>query len=70
MGIPQLIATLEPYATHTVLQNVRVVVDGPGLAHHILHACRVNGFDQPSYGLLGSAIVSWLDKLASQNVVV
>lgn len=70
MGIPQLIATLEPYAAHTVLQDASVVIDGPGLAHHILHVCRVNGFDQPSYKQLGLAVISWLDKLAAQNVVV
>lgn len=70
MGIPHLISTLEPYAQHAVLQNVDVVVDGPGLAHHVLHVCRVNGVDHPSYRLLGKTVVAWLDQLASQNTTV
>lgn len=70
MGIPHLISTLEPYVQHVVLEDVDVVVDGPGLAHHVLHVCRVNGVDHPSYQLLGRTAVAWLDKLASQNAVM
>ncbi|KAJ6780466.1 hypothetical protein PWT90_01832 [Aphanocladium album] len=70
MGIPHLISTLEPYVEHMALTDVDVVVDGPGLAHHILHVCRVNGVDHPSYQLLGKTAVAWLDRLAAQNAVM
>ncbi|KAM3466234.1 hypothetical protein MY5147_000769 [Beauveria neobassiana] len=70
MGIPHLISTLEPYVHHVALKDVDVVVDGPGLAHHILHVCRINGVDHPSYKLLGATAAAWLDNLASQNTVI
>ncbi|TQV93018.1 DNA replication initiation factor cdc45 [Cordyceps javanica] len=70
MGIPHLISTLEPYVQHAVLQDVDVVIDGPGLAHHILHVCRINGVDHPSYQLLGATAANWLNNLASQNAVI
>lgn len=70
MGIPHLISTLEPYVQHVALKDVDVVVDGPGLAHHVLHVCRVNGVDHPSYQLLGTTAVAWLDELAFQNAVM
>ncbi|EGX95779.1 hypothetical protein CCM_00433 [Cordyceps militaris CM01] len=67
MGIPHLISTLEPYAQHVALERVNVVVDGPGLAHHILHVCRLNGVEHPSYRLLGETAVDWLDQLVFQR---
>lgn len=70
MGIPHLISTLEPYAQHALLRDVNVVIDGPGLAYHILHVCRVNGVDHPSYQLLGKTAADWLDKLVTQNAVM
>ncbi|KAJ3493522.1 hypothetical protein NLG97_g4678 [Lecanicillium saksenae] len=70
MGIPHLISTLEPYVQHVALKDVDVVVDGPGLAHHVLHVCRVNGVDHPSYQLLGKTAAAWLDRLAAQNAVI
>lgn len=68
MGIPNLISTLEPYASHAALKDEIVVIDGPALAYHILHICRANGVIQPSYHLLGSTIISWLDTISSDNV--
>ncbi|KAM3511160.1 hypothetical protein MY11210_005211 [Beauveria gryllotalpidicola] len=70
MGIPHLISTLEPYVQHVALKDVDVVVDGPGLAHHILHVCRINGVDHPSYQLLGATAAAWLDSLAAQDTVI
>lgn len=68
MGIPYLTATLEPYAVRRRLQDEAVVIDGPALAYHILHVCRVNGISQPSYQLLGQSTVAWLDELSSHGV--
>ncbi|KND91395.1 hypothetical protein TOPH_04192 [Tolypocladium ophioglossoides CBS 100239] len=68
MGIPYLTATLEPYAVRRALQDEVVVIDGPALAYHILHVCRVNGISQPPYQLLGQSTVAWLDNLSSHGV--
>ncbi|KAJ4213459.1 hypothetical protein NW759_010878 [Fusarium solani] len=70
MGIPHLISTLEPYAVHGVLDNDRVVIDGPALAYHILHICNRHGIVQPSYQLLGDTTIAWLDELVSRGVSV
>ncbi|KAH7022433.1 XPG domain containing-domain-containing protein [Ilyonectria destructans] len=70
MGIPHLIATLEPYAVHDVLDNESVVIDGPALAYHILSICNRNGVVLPSYRLLGDTAVAWLDELTSRGVSV
>lgn len=70
MGIPHLIATLEPYAVHSLLEDDNIVVDGPALAYHIFHVCRNNGITQPSYAVLGKATIDWLDRLADNRVVV
>ncbi|KJZ79435.1 hypothetical protein HIM_00904 [Hirsutella minnesotensis 3608] len=70
MGIPHLTATLQPYADHRVVQDEAVVIDGPALAYHVLHICRVNGRIHPSYRLVGQSTVAWLDELAKRRVVV
>ena len=70
MGIPHLTSTLEPYAVHGVLDNDRVVIDGPALAYHILHICNRHGIVQPSYQLLGDTTIAWLDELVSRGVSV
>lgn len=70
MGIPHLIATLEPYAEHGTLQDEHVVIDGPALAYHILYICNRDGIVQPSYQLLGATTIAWLDELTKHNVVM
>ncbi|KAL7785226.1 XPG domain-containing domain-containing protein [Trichoderma ceciliae] len=70
MGIPHLITTLERYASHEILQRQTVVIDGPALAYHILHLCRLQGASQPSYSLLGQIVIGWLDRLEDQQVTV
>lgn len=67
MGVPRLYASFRPFAEHKVLQNERVIIDGPGFAYHILHVCRGNGILQPSYKLLGLVAISWLDEIARHN---
>lgn len=70
MGISHLYTTLQPLAAPAVLTDETVVIDGPALAYHVLHICRANGVDQPSYGLLSRVTLFWLDQLSQQNVVV
>ncbi|KAM4055701.1 XPG domain-containing protein [Hirsutella rhossiliensis] len=70
MGIPRLTTTLQPYADLCVLQDEAVVIDGPALAYHIIHVCRINGVVQPSYRLVGETTLAWLDELSSHQVVV
>jgi 3-dehydroquinate dehydratase len=65
MGIPRLLTTLEPYAAQGSLDDASIVVDGPALAYHILNICRRNGFNQPSYDVLGQTAVAWLDVVGS-----
>ncbi|KAL6884366.1 XPG domain-containing domain-containing protein [Trichoderma longibrachiatum] len=70
MGIPHLITTLESYASHEILQRQDVVIDGPALAYHVLHLCRMQGASQPSYGLLTQLVIEWLDRLEDQRVTI
>lgn len=70
MGIPHLITTLERYASDKTLQNQPVVIDGPALAYHVLHICRIQGASQPSYSLLSRVVIDWLDRLKDQQVVM
>ncbi|KAF5018847.1 hypothetical protein F66182_9139 [Fusarium sp. NRRL 66182] len=70
MGIPRLISTLEPYVEHRVLNDEHVVVDGPGLAYHILSLCHRDGIPQPSYKLLGQKTLVWLDELIHRRVKI
>lgn len=67
MGIRGLTATLKPFAARSELHG-RVVIDGPALAYHILHICRVElasstTLEEPSYSALGSRATEWLDSL-------
>jgi hypothetical protein len=70
MGVPHLIATLQPRAEHRLFENERVVIDGPALAYHILHLCRLHNVNQPSYTLLGQTTMLWLEKLLESNVIM
>ncbi|KAL7906672.1 XPG domain-containing domain-containing protein [Trichoderma velutinum] len=70
MGIPHLITTLENYASHEILQHQVVVIDGPALAYHVLHLCRFQGANQPSYSLLSRLVIEWLDRLEDQQVTI
>ncbi|KAL6881502.1 XPG domain-containing domain-containing protein [Trichoderma novae-zelandiae] len=70
MGIPHLITTLESYASHEVLQRQAVVIDGPALAYHVLHLCRLQGASQPSYSLLSQFVIEWLDRLEDQQITI
>ncbi|PTB71008.1 hypothetical protein BBK36DRAFT_1165488 [Trichoderma citrinoviride] len=70
MGIPHLITTLESYASHEILQRQAVVIDGPALAYHVLHLCRLQGARQPSYSLLSQVVIEWLDRLEDQQVTI
>ncbi|KAL6790118.1 XPG domain-containing domain-containing protein [Trichoderma sp. SZMC 28012] len=70
MGIPHLITTLENYASHETLQHQVVVIDGPALAYHVLHLCRFQGANVPSYGLLSRLVIEWLDRLEDQQVTI
>lgn len=67
MGIRGLTARLKPYASRAGLRG-RAVIDGPALAYHILHTCRVElasstTLEEPSYSALGSRAIKWLDSL-------
>ncbi|KAK3940662.1 XPG domain containing-domain-containing protein [Diplogelasinospora grovesii] len=74
MGIPGLKRHLDPYGLTVVyngrnpLNGIRVVIDGPALAYHVLSLCQRNvlkssPFEQPSYRLLGQTALSWLDEI-------
>lgn len=74
MGIPRLTSMLRPYASETPLQGP-AVIDGPALAYHVLHIARLEtgtrtAVDEPSYAVLGSTAVRWLDTLQSCGVQV
>ncbi|RDA92144.1 hypothetical protein CP533_5571 [Ophiocordyceps camponoti-saundersi (nom. inval.)] len=70
MGIPHLTSNLEPFAERHALQDETVVIDGPALAFHLLHICRVNGASQPSYRLIAQSTLRWLDELSNYGVTV
>ncbi|RDA85157.1 hypothetical protein CP532_1545 [Ophiocordyceps camponoti-leonardi (nom. inval.)] len=70
MGIPHLTNTLQNCGYHHVLQDQTVVIDGPALAFHILHICRVNGAFQPSNRLIAQSTLKWLDELVHQGVTI
>lgn len=70
MGIPHLITTLESHASHEILQRQDVVIDGPALAYHVLHLCRLQGASQPSYSLLSQLVIEWLDRLEDQQATM
>ncbi|PFH59120.1 hypothetical protein XA68_12786 [Ophiocordyceps unilateralis] len=70
MGIPHLTTSLQSFAQHRALQNEAIVIDGPALAYHILHVCRVNGASQPSYRLIAQSTLRWLDELLHHQVAI
>ncbi|KLU85976.1 hypothetical protein MAPG_04995 [Magnaporthiopsis poae ATCC 64411] len=73
MGIRYLTVTTSPYGEPRVLgSDTRVVIDGPAFAYHIIGVCSpkhgpTSPFAQPSYELLGSTAVAWLDELERQG---
>lgn len=72
MGIPRLTSTLRPYASRLPIEGP-VVIDGPALAYHILHVARFEAgtrtaVDEPSYAVLGSTVIRWLDTLQSCGI--
>ncbi|KAN0106105.1 XPG domain containing domain containing protein [Hyaloscypha variabilis] len=77
MGIPHLITFLQPYAETESIAGRHVVIDGPGLAYHIYHAClnkrpaACNPFEAaPTYEQLGTACYAWLDGLRGNDVEI
>lgn len=71
MGIRGLTAALRPFASRVKLAD-RVVIDGPAFAYHVLFACRLesrvsSALEDPSYSVLGSAAIRWLDNLQSRG---
>lgn len=68
MGIPHLIGTLEPYATHKFIDNSKVIIDGPSFAYHVLYVCRLNGVVQPGYEQLAQVAIGWLDELQRHGI--
>ncbi|KFY42821.1 hypothetical protein V495_04326 [Pseudogymnoascus sp. VKM F-4514 (FW-929)] len=77
MGIPHLITHLRPYSENTNFNGQHVVIDGPGFAYHIFHACLAeepearNPFEAfPSYKRIGDAAIRWLEELEGFGVEV
>lgn len=77
MGIPRLIAYLEPYATPAELSGCKVIIDGPGLAYHIYYRLLASKsradnaiYGAPSYAELGESAVFFLDELQTCNIIV
>ncbi|KAK3905709.1 Deoxyhypusine hydroxylase [Staphylotrichum tortipilum] len=68
MGVPQLKKWMAPHSERGVMQRSDTVVDGPALAYHVFSLCsrgsrKISPFQQPSYSLLGSTAIAWLDRL-------
>ncbi|TAQ86353.1 hypothetical protein B7494_g5328 [Chlorociboria aeruginascens] len=70
MGIPHLITHLQPYASSEPLQGRDMVIDGPGLAHHVYYICLGRRSSArhcleaaPSYKELGEVTIEWLQVL-------
>lgn len=76
MGIRGLTEAVRPYGTPSILDDTRVVIDGPALVYKVLSGClALTPRDkiylcQPSYSQLGLLTIAWLDKLKSHNVKV
>lgn len=71
MGIRGLTAALRPFAARSKLAD-SVVVDGPAFVYYIFFACRLESqvstaLEDPSYSVLGSAAIRWLDDLQSRG---
>lgn len=72
MGISGLIRVLKTVASRSELRG-RVVIDGPAFAYHILHLARVEvdastALEEPTYSILGSTALRWLENLESYGV--
>ena len=77
MGIPHLITHFRPYSENTNFNGQNVIIDGPGFAYHIFHACLAeepdarNPFETfPSYKKIGDAAIRWLEELENFGVEV
>ncbi|KAG5985105.1 hypothetical protein E4U55_001354 [Claviceps digitariae] len=70
MGVPGLCASLRTFAHADTLDGDVVTIDGPALAYHVLHLCRANGVNLPSYDFLGHVATYWLDKLVLHGITV
>jgi hypothetical protein len=73
MGIPRLRQLLEPYAEQVDLKGRDIIIDGPGLAYHVLHddfKPATSLFTLPTYTDLGQAAVRWLDQLTKSGANV
>lgn len=74
MGISGLVSVLKAVASRSELRG-RVVIDGPSFAYHILHLARVEVdastlLQEPSYSVLGSTALRWLQNLESYGLDV
>lgn len=74
MGVRGLTNILRPLASRSELRG-RVVIDGPAFAYHIVHLARVEigvstPLEEPTYAVLGSTALRWLDDLQSRGVQV
>ena len=74
MGIPNLIAHLQPYAKSGPLVG-DAVIDGPGFAYHVFFIClnnrptAKNAFEaSPTYNEIGRTAVAWLDGLVTSEM--
>lgn len=70
MGVTHLYTTLRPFTYLDILDGDVVTIDGPALAYHVLHVCRANGVNLPSYCLLGRVVISWLDQLVLHGISI
>lgn len=72
MGIRGLTNLLRRYASREELCG-RVVIDGPALAYHILWIASHNVstiLDEPTYSVLVTTAIQWLDRLESHGLQV
>jgi hypothetical protein len=74
MGIPGLLANIEPYATRSTpagLDGYAVVIDGPALAYfaHKL-AAEFNKSRIPCYADINALAIRWLKSLENNNFKV
>jgi hypothetical protein len=80
MGIKGLSTALSRYGSPvlTSLSGEAVVIDGPALVYRILGGCMTQKkrtgthsfLHYPSYSLLGSLVLGWLDELGKNHVKV
>lgn len=58
MDISHLYTSLRPFAHVDTLDDDIVAINGPALAYHVLHLCKMNAVNLPSYRLLGHVATS------------